>query len=57
LLRANRLNNGNVSGNHGDEDFWILKLNSNGSIKWQKALGGIGDEVLSAYNKLQTEAI
>src|SRR5882672_1340874 len=37
-------NNGNVSGNHGDEDFWVIKLNKNGSIKWQKALGGVGDE-------------
>src|SRR6478752_7773920 len=45
-------NNGNVSGNHGDEDFWILKLNSNGSIKWQKALGGFGDE--SAFSIQQT---
>ena len=37
-------NNGNVSGNHGDEDMWIIKLNKNGSIKWQKALGGLEDE-------------
>ena len=32
-------NNGNVSGNHGDEDMWIIKLNKNGSIKWQKGPG------------------
>lgn len=35
-------NDGDVSGNHGDEDFWIAKLNSAGSIQWQKLLGGSG---------------
>jgi hypothetical protein len=35
-------NNGNVSGNHGNQDAWIVKLNSNGSIQWQKCLGGTG---------------
>jgi hypothetical protein len=45
-------NNGNVTGNHGDEDMWIVKLNKNGSIKWQKALGGIEDE--SAFSIQET---
>ena len=31
---------GDVSGAHGDEDGWIIKLNSNGDIEWQKCLGG-----------------
>ncbi|MFA7616312.1 MAG: T9SS type A sorting domain-containing protein [Weeksellaceae bacterium] len=33
-------NNGDVTGNHGDIDFWIVKLNSVGNIQWQKSLGG-----------------
>ena len=33
-------NNGNVTGNHGLEDFWIIKLTSNGTLQWQKTLGG-----------------
>ncbi|THU37050.1 T9SS C-terminal target domain-containing protein [Niastella caeni] len=37
--------NGNVTGNHGGNDYWILKLNAAGSIEWQKALGGTGSEV------------
>ena len=32
--------NGDVSGNHGSFDAWVLKLDSIGSIQWQKALGG-----------------
>jgi WD40 repeat protein len=31
---------GDVSANHGNEDAWVVKLNSSGSIIWQKALGG-----------------
>lgn len=29
-----------VSGNHGLNDYWILKLDSQGNIKWQESLGG-----------------
>jgi hypothetical protein len=37
-------NNGDVSGNHGSADYWIVKLNNSGSIVWQKCLGGTGDD-------------
>ncbi len=33
-------NDGDVSGNHGDGDFWVVKLAGNGNIQWQKVLGG-----------------
>ncbi len=32
--------NGNVTENNGYEDFWIVKLSTNGEIKWDKNLGG-----------------
>ena len=35
-------NDGDVSGNHGSTDFWVVKLNNIGTIEWQKALGGTG---------------
>ena len=37
-------NTGDVSGNHGLQDIWVVKLNSSGSIQWQKCLGGTSDE-------------
>ena len=33
-------NDGDVSGNHGDKDMWIIKLDSSGILQWQKTLGG-----------------
>ena len=33
-------NNGDVTGNHGAQDYWIIKTDSNGNIQWQKSLGG-----------------
>lgn len=33
-------NDGDVNGNHGGDDGWIVKLSSSGSIQWQKSLGG-----------------
>ncbi len=33
-------NNGNVSGNHGSQDAWVVKLNGSGTLQWQKCLGG-----------------
>jgi len=33
-------NDGDVSGNHGSYDYWVVKLNSAGDIEWQKSLGG-----------------
>ncbi|MDR0793182.1 MAG: T9SS type A sorting domain-containing protein [Chitinophagaceae bacterium] len=45
-------NNGNVSGNHGSDDYWIVKLNNTGAIQWQESLGGSGDD--EAYSIQQT---
>ncbi|MDR0664039.1 MAG: hypothetical protein LBF86_00745, partial [Helicobacteraceae bacterium] len=36
-------NDGDVTnhrGSTGNPDYWIVKLNANGSIAWQKSLGG-----------------
>lgn len=35
---------GNATMNHGDNDFWIVKMNSYGTLEWQKSLGGSGDD-------------
>jgi hypothetical protein len=39
-------NDGDVSGGHGGTDAWVVRINKNGEIKWQKPLGGSGYEEL-----------
>ncbi|WP_277749817.1 PKD domain-containing protein [Methanoculleus taiwanensis] len=38
--------NGDVSGNHGGADGWVVKLTSAGGIEWQRCLGGSGSDYL-----------
>lgn len=41
-------NDGNVSGNHGARDYWIVKLDEMGVIDWQKCFGGTASEFLQS---------
>ena len=36
---------GDVEGNHGGRDMWIVKLNNDGKMEWQRPLGGMYHEV------------
>ena len=39
-----RSNDGDVSGNHGIDDFWVVKLDASGNMTWQRCLGGSGTD-------------
>ncbi len=39
---------GDVSGNNGMRDFWIVKLNGSGSIEWENNIGGSSDDILES---------
>lgn len=45
-------NNGDVTGNHGGADAWVVKLSSTGAIQWQRSLGGSADD--KAFSVQQT---
>ena len=45
-------NNGDVTENHGSQDFWIVKINYSGAIEWQRCYGGSGYD--EAYDIQQT---
>ncbi len=40
LAGQSRSNNGDVGGNNGDQDVWILKINPAGGIIWEENYGG-----------------
>jgi hypothetical protein len=44
-------NNGDVIGNHGAEDFWIVKLDANGNFQWQQCMGGADNEQANAIEQ------
>lgn len=37
-------NDGDVSGNHGGADGWVVKLDAEGSVEWQRTFGGTGND-------------
>ena len=44
---------GDIAGtNHGYEDFWVVKLNADGAVQWEKLLGGSGYDY--GYSVVQT---
>ncbi len=45
-------NDGDITFNHGSSDYWVIKLNADGSMQWQKTLGGFGGD--NAYDIQQT---
>lgn len=45
VMGSTNSTNGDVTGNHGNGDFWVLKLDTLGNLIWQKALGGSGAEL------------
>ncbi|MDR4951478.1 T9SS type A sorting domain-containing protein [Chryseobacterium sp. ES2] len=44
-------NNGDVLGNHGNTDAWIIKTDNTGTLQWQKSLGGTGNENAETIRK------
>lgn len=44
-------NDFDVSGNHGNRDYWVVKLNAVGDIEWQKTLGGTGTDTANSIQQ------
>ena len=48
FLGTSKSGNGDVSGNNGGADFWLVKVNPLGNVEWQQCIGGGGDDFASA---------
>lgn len=44
-------NDGNVTGNHGNDDAWVVKLDKEGKIEWQKSLGGSNSDQVQSIRQ------
>ena len=42
----------NVYGNYGESDIWVVKLDQNGNIDWQKCFGGSGRDEDGSFIEL-----
>ena len=42
---------GNITVNKGAADYWIVKLNANGDVEWQKTYGGPGNDRANAIKQ------
>jgi hypothetical protein len=54
LIGSTTSDDGDVSNYHGGSDMWVVKINNNGILQWQKTLGGSdyeeAREIASAIN-------
>jgi hypothetical protein len=48
LAGTSRSNDADATGNHGDYDFWAVKVAESGTILWQKQLGGSKQDVAAS---------
>lgn len=44
-------NDGDIAGNHGGEDCWVVKLNSSGAMQWKKTYGGSGSDQFASIQQ------
>src|SRR6185295_3780805 len=44
-------NNGDVTGNHGGSDYWVVKMDSVGNLVWQKSYGGSNNDLATSVDQ------
>ena len=48
LVGMTTSNDGDVSGYHGSNDGWVVRVDTTGTPDWQRCLGGVGSDILSS---------
>ncbi|QXP60821.1 hypothetical protein [Olleya sp. HaHaR_3_96] len=57
LSGSSRSASGNLTENQGQNDGWIFKIDSNGALKWQQAVGGTNVDFLYGITTLNNGTI
>ena len=50
MAGRSKSSDGNVTGNHGVYDYWVVKLDATGNIQWQKSLGGSNNDIAQSIH-------
>lgn len=45
ILGSTKSSDGDITGNHGDYDGWLIKIDLDGNILWQSCYGGDGSDI------------
>ncbi len=51
IVGQTQSNNGDITNNHGNRDLWIIKLQTNGNLQWQKTYGGSNNDYANCIQK------
>jgi hypothetical protein len=54
LAGASNSTDGDITGNHGNLDYWVVKLDAVGNLEWQKSLGGSSNETAVSVHETKT---
>ncbi len=52
IAASSKSTDGDITSNHGGTDFWLLKIDSEGNIEWERTYGGSDDEIFSDIKQL-----
>ena len=52
-----RSSEGDLTLNNGQNDAWVMKINSEGNLMWQKSIGGTGIDFANAIAELEDESL
>ncbi len=54
LIGVTGSDDGDVSGNHGEEDIWVVETDNEGEIIWQRCYGGSGTDGGNAIQRISS---
>ncbi len=57
IAGSSRSNDGNLTNNNGQNDAWILKIDANANIEWQKTVGGSAIDFTYSVVELNDKSI